>query len=91
MNDTIHRHASLVAHSTYARLHELRAAVAAALMTLTALLLRRGIPEMGTMSELYRLVTRPVLRLKPVNCTVAPSRESSSEPISPAQAAATNK
>ena len=52
MNDTIHRHGSLVHHSTYARLQELRAAVAAALMTLTALLLRRGIPEMGTMSEL---------------------------------------
>ena len=51
--------------------------------TLTALLLRSGIPAIGIILELYELVTLPVLGLKPLNCSVAPNRESTMDPINP--------
>ena len=54
--------------------------------TLTALLLRRGMPAIGTILELYWLVTLPVSRFRPLNCTVAPSTESTREPTNPMNA-----
>lgn len=61
-----------------------RMAVMEAEMKLTPLLLRIGIPLIGVTSSLLLDVSFCVFLLKPVNCIVAPSMESISDPINPA-------
>jgi len=53
-------------------------------MAFTALLLKNESPEMCCTPGPGELVTLPVCSLYPLNCSVAPSSESNSEPASPA-------
>jgi hypothetical protein len=70
-------------HSTRSTSQAMSAAVALAEARLTPLLLSSGAPEMRRMPGPGRPVRRCVPALKPENCTVAPSSESTSEPNAP--------